>query len=106
LVNDRSVAALGQAVLPHVEKLQGTAALSPEHSPAATAPVFVLHGAEDNVIPSAETPLVADYLRRSGNTRVRALLTPLVSHADLQTNFPIGDTWRLISFWKNMMDAR
>ena len=105
-VNDRDVTRLGPAVLPHVERLDGVAALSPERSPAATAPVFLLHGASDNVIPSAETPLVADYLRRSGNARVETLLTPLVSHADLEMDAPPADVWRLVSFWKKMRDAQ
>lgn len=105
-VNDRNVAQLGPAVLPHVEKLAGAAELSPERSPAPLAPVFLLHGRDDNVIPAAETPLTADYLRRRGNTRVKTLLTPLVSHADLNPNAPIGDAWQLVKFWKQMMDAR
>jgi hypothetical protein len=49
---------------------------------------------------------VADYLRRSGNSRVRVLLTPLVSHADLDAHAPIRDVWDLVVFWKNMMDLR
>lgn len=105
-VNDRKVSELGTAVLPFVEQLEGTEALSPEHSPVTTAPVFLLHGAEDNVIPSAETPITADYLRRRGNTRVRQLLTPLVSHADLDTNAPVRDVWQLIKFWKEMREIR
>lgn len=105
-VNDRDVAQLGPAVLPHVEKLAGDAALSPERSPAPSAPVFLLHGRDDSVIPSAETPLTAAYLRRSGNTRVKTLLTPLVTHADLNTHAPLPDAWRLVRFWKAMMDLR
>jgi hypothetical protein len=66
--------------------------------------VFLLHGLHDNVIPSAETPLVAAYLRSRGNTRVRALLTPLVSHADLNLDAAAGDIWNLVRFWKEMMD--
>lgn len=102
-VNDRDVARLGPAVLPHVERLAGADALSPERSPATAAPVFLLHGEADTVIPSAETPLVAAYLRRQGNTRVRALLTPLVSHADLNLDAAAGDIWNLVRFWKEMM---
>ena len=105
-VNDRNVAELGPAVLPHVDRLASEASLSPERSPATTAPAFLLHGAEDNVIPSAETPLTAEYLRRSGNVRVKSLLTPLVSHADLNTNAPLADAWQLVKFWKEMMDLR
>lgn len=105
-VNDRDVARLGPAVLPHVEKLAGDASLSPERSPAPSAPVFLLHGRDDSVIPSAETPLMAEYLRRSGHTRVKTLLTPLVTHADLNTDAPLPDAWRLIAFWKQMMDMK
>lgn len=101
-VNDRDVARLGPAVLPHVDDLAGAPALSPERSPAATAPVFLLHGREDTVIPSAETPLVAAYLRQQGNPAVRALLTPLVSHADLTADAPAADAWRLVRFWTEM----
>ena len=104
-VNDRDVARLGPAVLPHVERLAGADELSPERAPATTAPVFLLHGETDAVIPSAETPLVADYLRRQGNTRVRALLTPLVSHADLDLDAAAGDIWNLVKFWKEMMET-
>lgn len=101
-VNDRNVAELGRAVLPAVERLP-TAPMSPEHSPVASAPIFLLHGAEDNVIPSAETPLAAEYLRRHGNTRVRALLTPVVSHATFEKRAAAGDVWALVKFWKEMM---
>lgn len=102
-VNERNVEALGPAVLPHVERLAGDPALSPERSPAPMAPAFLLHGRDDNVIPSAETPLTAAYLRAQGNPRVKTLLTPLVSHADLNTNAPLSDAWRLVKFWKEMM---
>lgn len=104
-VNDRAVSSLGPAVLPHLEALEDAGRISPERTPATMAPVFLLHGAEDNVIPSAETPLVAASLRARGNTRVRALLTPLVSHADLDMQAPAADVWRLIRFWKEMLDV-
>jgi dienelactone hydrolase len=105
-VNDRDVASLGPAVLPHLEAIEGADRISPEHTPVTKAPVFLLHGAQDNVIPSAETPLVAAHLRSQGNTRVRALLTPLVSHADLDTNAGAAEMWKLIRFWKQMRDVR
>jgi hypothetical protein len=105
-VNDRAVSELGAAVLPYVEKLAGTAELSPEHTPATRAPVFLLHGTDDNVIPAAETPLTAHYLRQTGNTRVRALLTPLVSHVNLDSHAPVREVWQLIKFWKEMREIR
>jgi pimeloyl-ACP methyl ester carboxylesterase len=104
-VNDRNVAMLGPQLLPYLEELGGAAALSPARSPATRAPVFLIHGQADTVIPSAETPLLADYLRRSGNEQVRWLLTPLLSHADLQPPHAL-DAWRLIRFWKDMLNDR
>jgi pimeloyl-ACP methyl ester carboxylesterase len=103
LVNDRDVGALGPKLLPYIEELGGAAALSPARSPAAHAPVFLIHGQADRVIPSAETPLLADYLRRNGNEHVRWLLTPLLSHADLQPPHAL-DAWRLVRFWKDALD--
>jgi dienelactone hydrolase len=101
-VNDRDVGHLGQALLPYVEELGGDAALSPERSPATTAPVFLLHGSLDTVIPSSEAPRLTAYLRRAGNTRVESLLTPIVSHATMQTNYSAMDGWRLVRFWTNV----
>jgi len=103
LANDRDVAALGPRLLPYVESLGGAAALSPDRSPAPTAPVFLVHGEMDNVIPSSETPLLARYVRAGGNPHVRFLLTPLLSHADVQAPGVI-DAWRLIHFWKDALD--
>ena len=104
LVNDRDTAALGERLLPYTETLGGAPALSPARSPATHAPVFLMHGEADNVIPSTETPLLADYLSRHGNPQVRWLLTPLLSHADVQARTP-GETWRLIAFWKDLLNT-
>jgi pimeloyl-ACP methyl ester carboxylesterase len=104
LVNRRDVPALGPQLLPYIETLGGFAALSPTRSPVTTAPVFLLHGEADNVIPSSETPLLASYLEAHGNGRVRWLLTPLLSHADIQRTHAL-DAWRLIRFWKTLLEA-
>ena len=115
-VNHRDVKTLGPKLLPFLEELGGAAELSPERSPATTAPVFLLHGSHDNVIPYTETPLVASYLTARGNTRVTSLLTPLISHANVQrpggpgqqnassqASPPTGEVWRLIRFWASML---
>jgi dienelactone hydrolase len=102
-VNDRNVAALGPKLLPYLEELGGDPALSPERSPATQVPVFLLHGAADNVIPSTETPRVADYLGRHGNARVAYLLTPLLSHADTSASVRMADAWALVRFWTRML---
>ena len=98
-VNERDVTPLGERLLPFVEALGGHPALSPERSPATHVPVFVLHGQLDNVIPSSEAPALVEYLARAGNTRVRQLLTPIVSHADMRQDFSLVDAWRLTRFW-------
>jgi dienelactone hydrolase len=104
-VIDRNTSALGAVLLPLVEELGGASALSPERSPATRVPVFLLHGTSDNVIPSSETPRLAAYLETHGDAHVRWLLTPLLSHATVQEYAPLGDEWRLVSFWKALLDA-
>ncbi len=101
----RDAAAVGRRILPFVEELGGAPGLSPTRSPATTAPVFLLHGSEDNVIPSTETPLAAEYLRSQGNLDVRWLRTPLISHATLTRHFGFRDSIRLINFWSDMLEA-
>jgi hypothetical protein len=103
-VLDRNVEALGPKLLPFVEALGGAPSLSPARSPAAAMPVFLLHGADDNVIPSSETTLGAAYLASRGNGRVRSLLTPLVTHASTTNHASLGDAWRLIRFWKELLE--
>jgi dienelactone hydrolase len=104
-VNNRDVATLGPKLLPYLEELGGAAALSPERSAAVQVPVFLLHGAEDNVIPFTETPLIERYLRAKGNTKVRTLLTPLISHANVSADAKFADVWALIRFWAAMLQA-
>jgi dienelactone hydrolase len=104
-VNDRNAVAVGEKLLPLVETLGGAAALSPDRSPATAAPVFLLHGATDNVIPSSETPLAAAYLAEHGNTHAKWLLTPLLTHATLSDRVAAADAWQLVRFWKEMLDA-
>lgn len=107
-VNDRDVKTLGPQLLPYLEELGGADALSPERSPITHAPVFLLHGSHDNVIPYTETPLIAASLRARGNDRVTVLLTPLISHANVagaDARPPVGEVWRLIRFWASMLRA-
>jgi dienelactone hydrolase len=104
-INTRDVAAIGPRLAPWIETLGGAPALSPERSPATRAPVFLLHGVDDNVIPSAETPRLARYLEQQGNRHVRWLLTPLLVHADPRADAPLADVWELVRFWTAIMDA-
>ena len=100
LVNGRDVKALGQMLLPHVANLGDDAALSPDRSPAPDVPVFLLHGAEDNVVPALETLLLGRHLER--HTKVHVLLTPLISHAEVDKPATTTDVVHLVRFWAGM----
>lgn len=102
LVNARNVPELGAKLLPFVRDLGDDPALSPDQSPAPDCPVFLLHGLEDNVVPAAETALLAEHLRP--HTRVRVLLTPLISHAEVDRPATPGEVWNLVSFWNDMLE--
>ena len=99
-VNNRNVAALGRAVEPFITGLARDPALSPERSPLTQAPVFLLQGHEDNVIPPSETPRLASYLSAKGHRQVRWLLTPALSHMGVQQNAGVVDWWRVVRFWQ------
>jgi fermentation-respiration switch protein FrsA (DUF1100 family) len=101
-VNTRDVEALGPALRPHVPLLAGDPALSPELSPAPAAPVYLLHGADDDVIPATESRLLARYL--AGRTRVELLVTPVIRHADVDRRPNLRETWRLVSFWAGALE--
>lgn len=104
-VNNRAVDKLGPVLLPAVESVKDAgehAALSPERAPSPAAPVFLLHGAEDNVIPSVETVLLSNHLR--GKTDVHAVLSGLITHAEVDRSAAATEVWRLVGFWKDLMD--
>jgi fermentation-respiration switch protein FrsA (DUF1100 family) len=95
-VNDRDVVHLGARLLPHVGTYGAHPALSASKSPKPSAPVFLLHGAEDNVIPAIESEYLADGLR--GHVPVRLLLTGLISHADADRPVKLADVLKLADF--------
>jgi dienelactone hydrolase len=101
LVNRRESEELGRRLLPHTAALGDVPALSPDQSPPPDAPVFLLHGDEDNVVPAAETLLLAEHHRR--HTSVRVLLTPLISHAEVDRPATTREVIDLISFWTGML---
>ena len=83
-VNDRAVDKLGPVLLPIADGLKDHPAmptLSPERAVPPTAPIFLLHGVDDNVIPSVETVLLAEHLK--GKARVEGLLSGLITHAEV-----------------------
>jgi dienelactone hydrolase len=100
-VNDRDVERLGRLLLPHLGAYASAPALSPSRSPAPSAPVFLLHGRTDNVIPALESRYLADRLR--GRVRVRLLLTDLISHADADRPAGLQDFLQLGVFWSDVL---
>jgi dienelactone hydrolase len=102
-VNARDVARLGPVLLPHVAGLGGDPALSPARSPFPHAPVYLLHGTDDNVVPAIESTLLARDLSARGVT-VHVLMTPLITHAEVDRASSMAAVWRLIHFWTNLLD--
>jgi fermentation-respiration switch protein FrsA (DUF1100 family) len=103
-VNDRHVSALGGRLVPYLEHLGHDPALSPDRSPVPLAPVYLLHGADDNVIPPSESTLLAEHLR--DRTRVRHLLSRFLTHVDVAARPGVRDTWDMIDFWRALLAER
>lgn len=103
-VNARDVARLGPVLLPHMAELGGHPALSPARSPLPSAPIFLLHGSDDNVVPAIESTLLARHARANG-APARVLLTPLVTHAEVDRRSTAAVIWRLIDFWAEVFEA-
>jgi len=101
-VNARDVERLGPILLPHVE-LAGDPALSPTRSPLPAAPIYLLHGTDDNVVPAIESSLLARHAEANG-AKARALLTPLITHAEVDRGSTVAAIWRLIDFWADVFD--
>jgi len=102
-VNARDVARLGPILVPHLPELGGDPALSPERSPPPSAPVYLLHGTDDNVVPAIESTLLGGHLQSRG-VRVHVLLTPLITHAEVDRSSTTTAIWRLIDFWSKLLD--
>ena len=100
-VVDRDVVHLGPRLLPYIRLYGGDPALSVSKSPRPTAPIFLLHGEGDNVIPPIESEYLADDLR--GHARVRLLVSGLISHAEADQPGGVGDVMDLASFWGDLL---
>ena len=101
-VNARDVARLGPVLLPHVSHLGGEPALSPARSPLPKGPVYLLHGTDDNVVPAIESTLLGRDLDARG-IRTHVLLTPLITHAEVDRGSTMTAIWRLIDFWSSVL---
>jgi len=97
---------LGRILAPLVEKLDADPSLSPERQPAPACPVYLLHGADDNVIPASETTALAANLEP--RAEVRALVTDLIQHVELKkkeeaASPPLSSYWRVARFWTELL---
>ena len=104
-VNDRAVDKLGPILLPIADALKdhpGMPALSAERAAPPLAPVLLLHGVDDNVIPSVETVLLAEHLK--GKADVTGLLSGLITHAEVNRAPSLTEVWRLAQFWRGIMN--
>jgi dienelactone hydrolase len=102
-VTTRDVARLGPVLLPHLSELGGDAALSPMRSAAPAGPVYLLHGTDDNVVPAIESTLLGRELAAKGIAS-RVLLTPLITHAEVDRASTLSAIWQLIDFWASVLD--
>ena len=100
-VNERDSAGLGKALAPRLAELDLPAALSPERSPPPTAPVFLLHGADDSVVPASEMLFLVRHLRAS--TRVSAFASRLITHAEANRAAALAEMWSLAGFWRQLL---
>jgi dipeptidyl aminopeptidase/acylaminoacyl peptidase len=90
-------------LLPFVSHLGGEPALSPARSPLPSAPVYLLHGTDDNVVPAIESTLMARELEQAHHP-VHLLLTPLITHAEVDRSSTMNAIWQLIDFWARLLD--
>jgi dienelactone hydrolase len=103
-VNERDTKRLGAVIVPYLNKLDvDDEALSPARTTAIpTAPVYLLHGIGDTVIPAAESALLAETLRSRG-ADVHLLLSGLITHAEVTKDVPVGETLKLVAFWASVL---
>lgn len=100
-VNTRDVDALAPLLAPHLVREGLDPALSADRSPAPAAPVYLLHGTEDTVVPAIETLYLARHL--DGRTRVRTLLSRLITHAELNRKGAWGEAWAIVDFFAGLL---
>jgi fermentation-respiration switch protein FrsA (DUF1100 family) len=96
----RDGAHLGARLLPYVNAYAGDPALSPSRSPKPSVPVFLLHGADDNVVPAVEAEYLAEELR--GHAPVRLLISAAATPAG-ERGLHIGNALKLAGFWGDLL---
>jgi len=68
------------------------------------APVFLLHGEGDNIIPAAETQWLEKDIPKAD--MAAALISPVISHLDVDATGPgFRDQWQLVHFFAKILHA-
>ena len=81
----------------------------PLHEPLVT--LATVAGATDRIrllasiviSPTRETTLLARHLQHQG-TEVRALLSGLITHAEVDRSAAAAETWSLVAFWAKLLN--
>ena len=82
---------------------QATAVSPAGHLDALRAPVFLLHGETDSVIPASETKWLAEDVPPS--LLRAALVTPAVEHVELRGQPTAQQQWELVRFMADVLDV-
>jgi pimeloyl-ACP methyl ester carboxylesterase len=100
---DRRLDAIAPELLAEVAVSQkAMATVSPHgHLGAVRAPIFLLHGAGDTVIPATELGWLAAEIPED---RLRsALISPAIQHVELQGEPGLGERWALVHFMAGVL---
>lgn len=68
-----------------------------------SVPVYLLHGVDDPIVPSTETAHLAAELQPASLERV--LVTPALRHAERAPDEELGETFRLVEFMAEILEA-
>ncbi len=101
---ERDGDALGDILVSKRREFTIEKAMSPVLEDPPDCPLFLLHGAADNVIPPSETRLVHRWASRG--TESTALVSELIKHVDLdggEIDPPLWEYWEMIRFWTEML---
>ncbi len=104
LLLERDGDALGAMLVSKRREFTTEKAMSPVLEDPPDCPLFLLHGAADNVIPPSETRLVHRWATKG--TESTALVSELIKHVDLDDDEsypPLWEYWKMIRFWTKML---
>ena len=100
----RDTHALAPQVLAAMHDIEGTlmAASPAGHIKDIRVPIYLLHGAHDNVVPPSESRWIAK--EAQGHTEVHLLVTTKIGHAELGEDGGVGEELQLVHFMAQLMD--